>query len=235
MAGYAHPESLVSTHWLARHLSDPDLRVADATYFLPSMGKNLQAEFEAKHIPGAVLFDIDEIADSDNPLPHMLPSPEKFASHMRKLGIGDGNRVVVYDAHGLMSATRAWWMLRIFGHDDVALLDGGLPKWIAEGRPVEEGPAQPRERHFTARFDHGQVRDKAQMKANLDIEARAGAGCPRQPPLHRVRARSLAGPPARSYPRLAQPALHRSAEPHRQDPAVRRSAHREVSRRRASI
>jgi thiosulfate/3-mercaptopyruvate sulfurtransferase len=167
MAGYAHPESLVSTQWLARHLGDPDIRVADATYFLPSMGKNLQAEFEARHIPGSVLFDIDAIADRDNPLPHMLPSAEKFASHMRKLGIGDGNRVIVYDAHGLMSATRAWWMLRIFGHDDVALLDGGLPKWIAEGRPVEEGPAKPRERHFTARFDHGKVRDKAQMKANM--------------------------------------------------------------------
>lgn len=167
MAGYAHPESLVSTQWLAQHLNDPDLRIADATYYLPSMGKDLRTEFEAKHIPGAVLFDIDDISDRDNPLPHMLPSPEKFASRMRKLGIGDGSRVVVYDAHGLMSATRAWWMLRIFGHKDVALLDGGLPKWIAEGRPVEEGPAHARERHFTARFDHGQVRDKAQIRANL--------------------------------------------------------------------
>jgi len=181
MPSYVHPESLVSTAWLARHLSDPDLRIADATYYLPSMGKNLQAEFEARHIPGAVLFDIDAIADSSNPLPHMLPSAEKFASHMRRLGIGDGNRVIVYDAHGLMSATRAWWMLRIFGHDDVALLDGGLPKWIAEGRPIEEGPARPRERHFTARFDHGKVRDKAQMKANMNskreqvLDARASA------------------------------------------------------------
>ena len=137
MAGYAHPESLVSTQWLAQHLNDPDLRIADATYYLPSMGKDLRTEFEAKHIPGAALFDIDDISDRDNPLPHMLPSPEKFASRMRKLGIGDGSRVVVYDAHGLMSATRAWWMLRIFGHKDVALLDGGLPKWIAEGRPVD--------------------------------------------------------------------------------------------------
>ena len=167
MVGYAHPESLVSTEWLAKHLGDPDLKIADATYYLPSMGKDLRTEFEARHIPGAVLFDIDDIADRDNPLPHMLPSAEKFASRMRKLGIGDGSRVVVYDAHGLMSATRAWWMLRIFGLHDVALLDGGLPKWIAEDRPVEEGPAHPRERHFTARFDHGQVRDKAQMRANI--------------------------------------------------------------------
>ena len=167
MAGYAHPESLVDTAWLAKHLSDPDLRVADATYFLPNQGKNARTEYEIRHIPSAVFFDIDEIADTVNPLPHMLPSPEKFASRMRKLGIGDGNRVVVYDAHGLMSATRAWWMLRVFGHRDVALLDGGLPKWLAEGRPVEDSPPQPRERHFTARFDHSQVRDKAQILANL--------------------------------------------------------------------
>jgi thiosulfate/3-mercaptopyruvate sulfurtransferase len=168
MAGYAHPESLVDTAWLAKHLNDPDLRVADATYFLPNQGRNARAEYETQHIPGAVFFDIDEIADTGNPLPHMLPSPEKFASRMRKLGIGDGNRVVVYDAHGLMSATRAWWMLRVYGHKDVALLDGGLPKWLAEGHLVEDGPPRPRERHFTARFDHSQVRDKTQILANME-------------------------------------------------------------------
>jgi thiosulfate/3-mercaptopyruvate sulfurtransferase len=97
----------------------------------------------------------------------MLPSPEKFAARVRKLGLGDGNRIVVYDQHGLMSAARVWWMFRVFGHRDVAVLDGGLPKWIAEGRPTEDRPPQPRERHFTARYNHLMVRDLAQVKGNL--------------------------------------------------------------------
>jgi thiosulfate/3-mercaptopyruvate sulfurtransferase len=164
---YAHPESLVSTAWLADHLDSPDLRLVDGTWHMPAAARNPRAEHEARHIPGAVFFDIDEIADTANPLPHMLPSPEKFASRMRKLGIGDGNRVVVYDAHGLMSAPRVWWTLRVFGHRDVAVLDGGLAKWLAEGRPVDDHPPLPRERHFTARLDHSQVRDKEQLLANL--------------------------------------------------------------------
>jgi thiosulfate/3-mercaptopyruvate sulfurtransferase len=167
MPGYVHPDSLVSTDWLAAHLHAPDLRVVDASYYLPVQGKNARAEFDERHIAGAVFFDIDEIADSDSALPHMLPSPEKFASRMRKLGIGDGNRVIVYDSQGLMSAARVWWMLRAFGHPDVAVLDGGLPKWLAEGRPVDDDPPHPRERHFTSRFDHAQVRDKGQILANL--------------------------------------------------------------------
>src|SRR5215470_17254455 len=138
---YAHPESLVSTEWLARHLDAPDLRVVDASWYLPAQGKNGREEFEACHIPGAVFFDIDEIADTESDLPHMLPSPEKFAARVRKLGLGDGNRIVVYDQLGLMSAARVWWMFRVFGHKDVAVLDGGLPKWIAEGRPTEDRAA----------------------------------------------------------------------------------------------
>jgi thiosulfate/3-mercaptopyruvate sulfurtransferase len=167
MNAYAHPESLVSTAWLAQHLADPDLRVVDATYYLPMQKRSARAEYDQRHIPGAVFFDIDEIADTASSLPHMLPSPEKFASRMRKLGLGDGNRIVIYDAEGVFSAPRVWWMFRIFGHRDVAVLDGGLPKWIAEGRPVDDLPPQPRERHFTARFDHSQVRDKAQILANV--------------------------------------------------------------------
>jgi thiosulfate/3-mercaptopyruvate sulfurtransferase len=165
---YAHPESLVSTEWLAQHLEAPDLRVVDASWYLPAQGKNGRAEYEAGHIPGAVFFDIDEIADTESDLPHMLPSPEKFAARVRKLGLGDGSRIVVYDQLGLMSAARVWWMFRVFGHKDIALLDGGLPKWIAEGRPTEDRLPQPRERHFTARYNNLMVRDLAQMKRNLD-------------------------------------------------------------------
>ena len=167
MAGYVHPESLVSTAWMAQHLADPDLRVVDASYYLPMQNRSARAEYDQRHIPGAVFFDIDEIADTSSALPHMLPSPEKFASRVRKLGLGDGNRIVIYDSQGLFSAARVWWEFRVFGHKDVAVLDGGLPKWIAEGRPVDDLPPQPRERHFTARLDHSQIRDKTQMLANL--------------------------------------------------------------------
>ncbi len=160
-------DSLVGTEWLAERLDAPDIRVVDATWFLPSQNRDARAEFDAGHIPGAVFFDIDEIADTATDLPHMLPSPEKFAARVRRLGLGDGNRIVVYDRHGIMSAPRVWWMFRVFGHDDVAVLDGGLPKWLAEGRPVEDTPPSPRERHFTARFNHALVRDKGQVLANF--------------------------------------------------------------------
>jgi thiosulfate/3-mercaptopyruvate sulfurtransferase len=164
---YANPDSLVSTEWLAQRLDAPDIRIVDGTWYMPSEGKNARALYEAQHIPGAVFFDIDEIADTASDLPHMLPSPEKFSARVRKLGLGDGNRIIVYDQHGLMSAPRVWWTFRIFGHKDVAVLDGGLPKWIAEGRPVEDRPAQPRERHFTARLNNLMVRDKDQVQRNL--------------------------------------------------------------------
>ena len=167
MSAYVNPSSLVSIAWLAERLTSPDIRVVDATYYLPVQGKNARAEYEARHIPGAVFFDIDEIADTTLPLPHMLPSPEKFSSRMRKLGLGDGNKIVIYDAHGMMSAARVWWAFRAFGHRDVAILDGGLPKWIAEGRPVDDTLPHPRERHLTARFNNFLVRDKEQVRANI--------------------------------------------------------------------
>ncbi len=164
---YANPESLVSTEWLAAHLDAPDIRVVDGSFKLPGVTPTARQDYDARHIPGAVFFDIDEIADETNPLPHMLPSPEKFASRMRKLGIGDGHRVVVYDSGGLMSAGRVWWMLRVFGHGDVAILNGGLPKWLVEGRPTTDDVPPARERHFTARLNTLLVRDKAQLLENL--------------------------------------------------------------------
>ncbi len=133
---------LVSTQWLADRLDAPDIVVVDASYYLPDAGRDGRAEYEEQRIPGAVFFDIDDIADSDSPLPHMMPSAEKFSSRVRKLGIGDGTRVVVYDGAGLFSAARVWWMLRSFGDQDVAILDGGFPKWQAEGLPIDRSPPE---------------------------------------------------------------------------------------------
>ncbi|HXV26009.1 MAG TPA: 3-mercaptopyruvate sulfurtransferase [Alphaproteobacteria bacterium] len=165
--GYAHPEALAATEWLAQHLDAPDLRIVDATWYMPSQGRDARAEYQARHIPGAVFFDIDEIADRNSPLPHMLPKAEHFSASVRKLGLGDGNRIVVYDGHGMMSAARVWWTFRVMGHRDIAVLDGGLPKWLAEGRPVEDTPPPPRERHFSARLNHTLVKDKAAILRNL--------------------------------------------------------------------
>lgn len=168
---YARPDALVSTEWLAAHLDAPDVRVVDGSFYLPAQKRDAHAEYVARHIPGAVFFDIEEISDTDNPLPHMMPPPEKFSARVRKLGLGDGNRIVVYDGSPMMGATRVWWMFRAFGHKDVAVLDGGLPKWIAEGRPVTDEPPQPRERHFTARLDTTLIRDVGQVTRLIDSKA----------------------------------------------------------------
>jgi thiosulfate/3-mercaptopyruvate sulfurtransferase len=154
-------EPLVSTEWLAGELGAPDLRVIDASIFLPGSGRNARAEYEAEHIPGAVFMDLDEIVDTENPAPHMLPPAHKFASRMQSLGLGDGNRFVVYDNSPLHSAARAWWMLTIFGAHRAAILDGGMQKWKAEGRPTEAGKPQVRHGHFTPMLDQGAVADKA--------------------------------------------------------------------------
>lgn len=162
---------LVTTEWLATHLGEGDLRIADATYHLPNANRDPRAEYRERHLPGAVFFDIDAISDRGSPLPHMLPTTEVFAAAMGALGIGNGDRVVVYDSHGLMSAARAWWMLRVFGHDKVAVLDGGLPKWLAEGRAVESGAVAPKPATFTARLDLARVRTKEQIRRNLVTRA----------------------------------------------------------------
>ncbi|WP_417518417.1 3-mercaptopyruvate sulfurtransferase [Minwuia sp.] len=165
--GYANPQSLVSTEWLAQHLNAPDVRVVDASWYMKHLGRDPKAEFKAEHIPGAVYFDIDDIADTDSDLPHMMPSAEKFSSRCRRLGLGDGVRIVIYDGGGCTAAARAWWMFRAFGHDDVSVLDGGLPKWKAENRPLADLPDVPRERHLSARYNTFLVRDVDQVLDNV--------------------------------------------------------------------
>jgi thiosulfate/3-mercaptopyruvate sulfurtransferase len=161
-------DPLVDVAWLSNHLGAPDIRVVDATWFMPGDPRDARLLHVEGRIPGAVFFDIDEIADTSSPLPHMLPSPEKFASRMRKLGIGDGARIVIYDRHGVFSAARAWWTFRTMGKDDVVVLDGGLPAWVAAGGEIEDGPPlKPSERHFTARFRRDLVRDLADMRSAI--------------------------------------------------------------------
>jgi thiosulfate/3-mercaptopyruvate sulfurtransferase len=164
---YAHPEALVGTEWLAAHLDDPHVRLIDSSFKLPGISPTAREDFGRGHIRGAVFFDIDDIAEPGTSLPHMIPSPELFARKMEGLGIGGDDRVVVYDSAGLSSAGRAWWMLRLFGHRNVALLDGGLPQWKADGRPLETAVPNPPLRRFTARFDPALVRDKHALLDNL--------------------------------------------------------------------
>jgi thiosulfate/3-mercaptopyruvate sulfurtransferase len=159
------PHTLVSTAWLAAHLRDPDLRVLDASWFLPDMNRDAKAEYAAAHIPGARFFDIDEIADTRSGLPHMAPPSEKFISRMRAMGVGDGHQVVVYDGAGIFSAPRVWWTFRLMGKTDVAVLDGGFPKWVAERRPVEDMPPILRDRHITVQRQAGLVKDVTQVAA----------------------------------------------------------------------
>lgn len=155
---------LVETDWLAAHLDAPDIVVIDASWYLPGVERNPYDEYLEARIPGAVFFDIDEICDKSSSLPHMLPSPEQFSSRMRKMGIGDGMRVIIYDADGMFSAARVWWTFRAMGKEDVAILNGGLAKWKREGLPLEDGPPVGRtERHFTSRRNAELIRDRDDM------------------------------------------------------------------------
>jgi thiosulfate/3-mercaptopyruvate sulfurtransferase len=155
----------VSTEWLAAHLRD--VKLLDASWYMPADKRDAKAEFEAGHIPGAVFYDLDGLSDHSTDLPHMLPTPENFARDLGALGIGDDDMVVVYDGAGLFSAARIWWMLRVMGHDKIAVLDGGLPKWKAENRALEKGLAAPKPSQFTARPVAGQVRGFAEVRAAL--------------------------------------------------------------------
>ncbi|HEY7206390.1 MAG TPA: 3-mercaptopyruvate sulfurtransferase [Methylomirabilota bacterium] len=161
-------DPLVSTEWLAATLGAPDLRVVDATFYLPHLRRDARAEFEQAHIPGAVFFDIDAVADHSSPLPHMLPDPDAFAAAVGALGVGSDDRVVVYGGKGLIASARVWWTFRVFGHPRVAVLDGGLGKWRKEDRPVEAGPARPTPRRFAAIYHKDLVADLSRMLALLE-------------------------------------------------------------------
>ncbi|MDP8993642.1 MAG: 3-mercaptopyruvate sulfurtransferase [Pseudomonadota bacterium] len=153
-------DSLVSTEWLQGALDKENVKIVDATIFLPGSGRDARAECEAEHIPGAVFMDLDAIVDRTSPLPHMLPCPRDFAKAMETLGLSEVDRIVLYDNSPLHSAARGWWMLRLFGAREVALLDGGLQKWKAEGRPVEAGRSPPRRGGFRASAAPDAVADK---------------------------------------------------------------------------
>jgi thiosulfate/3-mercaptopyruvate sulfurtransferase len=167
---YVNPDALVSTEWLAAHLDDPSVRIIDATFHLPTANRDGNAEFLAQHIPGALRFDIDDICDSESTLPHMLPRAETFAAKIRALGIDRRHKIIAYDVYDARSAPRAWWMFRTFGHNNVAVLDGGMPKWQAEGRPLDAGQASTpqAEAKFSATLAAAFVRSRDQVLANID-------------------------------------------------------------------
>jgi thiosulfate/3-mercaptopyruvate sulfurtransferase len=158
---------IVSTQWLADHLADPDLVLIDASWHMPATGRNGAVEFEAGHIPGAGFFDLDGVSDHSTSLPHMLPSSEDFAAAMSALGLSNDSKAVIYDGAGLFSAPRLWWMLRVFGFERAAILDGGFPAWKAEGRPIETGPARQRQAPFSARLNKALVADLDQVRQAL--------------------------------------------------------------------
>ena len=175
------PKTLVSTDWLTAHMKDPDLRILDASTYLPGVDRDGRTEYDTVHISGARFFDIDDVSDGRSDLPHMVPPIEKFMSRVRAMGVGDGHQIVVYDGSGLFSAARVWWLFRLMGQNNIAVLDGGLPKWIAEGREVEDLAPVIRDRHMTVRFQNQMVRDVTQVSSasklgtSQIVDARAAA------------------------------------------------------------
>ena len=200
------PKTLVSTDWLAVHMKDPDLRILDASTYLPGIDRDGRTEYDAVHIPGTRFFDIDDVSDGRSDLPHMVPPIEKFMSRVRAMGVGDGHQIVVYDGSGLFSAARVWWLFRLMGQDNIAVLDGGLPKWIAEGREVEDLAPVIRDRHMTVRFQNQMVRDVTQVSSasklgtSQIVDARAAARFRGEAPEPREGLRSGHIPNSRNVP-----------------------------------
>ena len=168
---YVNPDSLVDAAWVAAHLDDPAVRIVDGSWHLPPTGRNGREEYGEAHIPGAVYFDIDAISDPDSSLPHMMPTAEAFAVAVGAMGIGNEHRVIVYDADGLFSAPRVWWMFRAMGHNNVALMTGGFRAWQSEGHKVTDEVPSPAASAFKAQFNPNMVRSKTQMRANMDSGA----------------------------------------------------------------
>lgn len=165
------PAPLVSTQWLSEKLGTPGLVIIDGSWYLPALKRDPKKEYLEGHIPGAVFFDLDAISSHATDLPHMMPEPTEFASAMRQLGISDGATIVVYDGLGLFSAPRIWWMLKAFGARDVHVLDGGLPAWKAENRPLDDGETIRAPSHFTARLDHSVLANQSDVQRALAADA----------------------------------------------------------------
>lgn len=170
---YKNPEALVETAWLAENLGNPKVKILDASYHLPGVDRNADTEYLEKHIPGAVRFDIDDVKDPAASLPHMIPDAETFAAKVGAMGISNDDMIVVYDVYGMMSAARVWWMFRLYGHDKVAVLNGGLPKWLAESRPLASGAEQNALATFTATFRKEFVTDLEALRSNIGSGERA--------------------------------------------------------------
>jgi thiosulfate/3-mercaptopyruvate sulfurtransferase len=199
-------DALVSTEWLAENLGNPNVVIVDGTYHLPTAKRDAGAEYAVKHIPGAIRFDIDYICDPDDPLPHMMPTPDLFAAKVSALGIGNDQRVVVYDVYGMQSAARTWWMFRVFGHDNVSVLNGGLPKWEAEGRSVTSDSAPRPATTFTASFRPelvrgiGDIRQAVEKGGAQILDARSAGRFTAAEPEPRAGMRSGHMPGALSLP-----------------------------------
>ena len=218
----ATTDPLVSTEWLAAHLNDPNVKVIDASFKMPGVLPLPKDDYLASHIPGAVFFDVDAVSDHSNPLPHMFPSAEQFGRDVGGLGIGNDDTVVLYDSGGWVAAPRVWWMFLSFGKD-VRILNGGLKKWVAEGRKVEKGEVTPKPATFKATFDARRTRSMQQLVTNLASRAEQVIDARANERYQGKVAEPRAGPSLRAYPGQSQPAL--------QQPVRCRDRHDEIAGR----
>lgn len=210
MTDYANPQALVSTEWLADHLDDPHVKIVDASHHLPTAGRDARAEYDERHIPGAIFFDIDAVSDHSSDLPHMWPDADQFAEQVGAMGIGNGDKVVVYDTAGPTGAARVWQTFRVFGHTNVAVLNGGFRKWLAEDRPVTDAVIEPEPAEYLAEKAEARIRSREQMLANIEhpveqvLDARAAGRFMAQEPEPRegMRGGHIPGSLNLPYPQL---------------------------------